>query len=95
MVLMDINALTARLREYTLTEDLASRLRDLQALGVGQLVRSVEKLHLLEAGRPIRDASRFFRVVRDEIIPLLEEYCYEDYDALHAVLEGEYNPDCS
>ncbi|TMA06313.1 MAG: ATP synthase A1 subunit C [Methanobacteriota archaeon] len=51
MVQMDVNALTARLRDYTLTEDLASRLRDLQALGVGQLVRSVEKLHLLEAGR--------------------------------------------
>jgi len=51
MVQMDINALTARLREYILTEDLSSRLRDLQALGVGQLVRSVEKLHLLEAGR--------------------------------------------
>lgn len=44
--------------------------------------------YLLEAGRPINDASRFFRVVRDEIIPLLEEYCYEDYDALHAVLGG-------
>src|SRR5881396_4306046 len=51
MVQMDLDALTARLRDYTLTEDLSSRLRDLQALGVGQLVRSVEKLHLLEAGR--------------------------------------------
>lgn len=51
MVAMDVNALAARLREYALTEELASRLKDLQALGVGQLVRSVEKLHLLEAGR--------------------------------------------
>ena len=39
-------------------------------------------------GRPVRDAARFFRVVRDEIIPLLEEYCYEDFDALHAILGG-------
>lgn len=51
MIAMDVNALSARLREYALTEDLAGRLRDLQALGVGQLVRTVEKLHLLEAGR--------------------------------------------
>src|SRR3972149_225483 len=43
--------LAARLREYRLTEELAGRLKDLQALGVGQLVRSVEKLHLLGAGR--------------------------------------------
>ena len=43
---------------------------------------------LMEAGKPVKDAVRFFRVVRDEIIPLLEEYCYEDYDALHAVLGG-------
>jgi 5-methylcytosine-specific restriction protein B len=41
---------------------------------------------LLEGSKPVRDATRFFQVVRDEIIPLLEEYCYEDYDALHAIL---------
>ena len=51
MMAMDANALAARLRDYALTEDLAGRLKDLQALGVGQLVRSVEKLHLLTAGR--------------------------------------------
>jgi V/A-type H+-transporting ATPase subunit C len=48
---MDATALAAALRDYALTEDLAGRLKDLQALGVGQLVRSVEKLHLLTAGR--------------------------------------------
>lgn len=51
MVAMDVNALTSALREYAFTEELSGRLKDLQALGVGQLVRSVEKLHLLEAGR--------------------------------------------
>jgi V/A-type H+-transporting ATPase subunit C len=51
MVSLDANALTARLREYLLTEDLASEIKDLQARGVGSLVRRVEKLHLLEAGR--------------------------------------------
>jgi len=51
MLTMDAAGLAARLREYRLTEELAGRLKDLQALGVGQLVRSVEKLHLLGAGR--------------------------------------------
>src|SRR5947208_14237551 len=51
MVSLDVNGLAARLRDYALTEDLSTRLKDLQALGVGQLVRSVEKLHLREAGR--------------------------------------------
>ena len=55
---------------------------------VGRDARNLQVGHsfLLEAGKPVKDAARFFRVVRDEIIPLLEEYCYEDYDALHAIL---------
>ena len=51
MITLDAAALAARLGGIRLTEDLAPRLKDLQALGVGQLVRSVEKLHLLSAGR--------------------------------------------
>src|SRR5256885_10294370 len=51
MVALDVNGLAARLRDYAATEDLPTKLNDLQALGVGQLVRTVEKLHLLEAGR--------------------------------------------
>lgn len=55
---------------------------------VGRDARNLQVGHsfLLEAGRPVNDAARFFRVVRDEIIPLLEEYCYEDFDALHSIL---------
>ena len=57
---------------------------------VGRDARNLQVGHsfLLEAGKPVKDATRFFQVVRDEIIPLLEEYCYEDYDALHAILGG-------
>jgi len=51
MVSMDANGLTARLQEYPVTEALSARLKDLPAIGVGQLVRSVEKSHLLAAGR--------------------------------------------
>ena len=55
---------------------------------VGRDARNLQVGHsfLLEDGKPVKDAARFFRIVRDEIIPLLEEYCYEDYDALHAIL---------
>ena len=57
---------------------------------VGRDARNLQVGHsfLLEAGKPVKDAARFFRVVRDEIIPLLEEYCYEDFDALHNILGG-------
>ena len=57
---------------------------------VGRDARNLQVGHsfLLEGGRPVKDAVRFFRVVRDEIIPLLEEYCYEDFDALHSILGG-------
>jgi 5-methylcytosine-specific restriction protein B len=55
---------------------------------VGRDARNLQVGHsfLLEAGKPIKDAARFFQVIHDEIIPLLEEYCYEDYDAIHAIL---------
>src|SRR4051812_33437333 len=55
---------------------------------VGRDARNLQVGHsfLMEGGKPVKDAVRFFRVVRDEIIPLLEEYCYEDFDALHNIL---------
>jgi 5-methylcytosine-specific restriction protein B len=57
---------------------------------VGRDARNLQVGHsfLMDGGRPVKDAARFFQVVRDEIIPLLEEYRYEDFDALHAVLGG-------
>jgi len=57
---------------------------------VGRDARNLQVGHsfLMEGGKPVRDPGRFFRVVRDEIIPLLEEYCYEEFDALHKILGG-------
>lgn len=37
---------------------------------------------LLEGGSPVADAEEFARRFRQEILPLLQEYCYEDYGAL-------------
>jgi 5-methylcytosine-specific restriction protein B len=37
---------------------------------------------LLEDGEPITDADEFARRFQQEILPLLQEYCYDDYSAL-------------
>ncbi|MCY1247170.1 hypothetical protein D9M72_604730 [compost metagenome] len=36
--------------------------------------------------QPIVSLSEFARVLRDEIIPLLEEYCYDDFGTLEQIL---------
>ncbi len=55
---------------------------------VGQDARNLQIGHsyLLEAGRPIADLATLAKVLRDDIIPLLEEYCYEDFSALEKIL---------
>ncbi|HXH09643.1 MAG TPA: AAA family ATPase [Alphaproteobacteria bacterium] len=42
--------------------------------------------YLLEGERPITDFGKLSKVIHEEIIPLLEEYCYEDYAALEKIL---------
>ncbi len=39
--------------------------------------------------QPITSVAEFARVLRDDIIPLLEEYCYDDFGALRDILGGE------
>lgn len=41
---------------------------------------------LKEDGTPIDDFSEFARALHEDIIPLLEEYCYEDYSTLEKIL---------
>jgi len=41
---------------------------------------------LKEDGKPIADFSEFARALHEDIIPLLEEYCYEDYSTLEKIL---------
>ncbi len=55
---------------------------------VGRDARNLQIGHayLLEGGRPITSFARFVRVIEEDIIPLLEEYCYEDYTALEKIL---------
>jgi 5-methylcytosine-specific restriction protein B len=42
--------------------------------------------YLMHEGKPISSLRRLVQVVRDDLIPLLEEYCYEDYEALERIL---------
>ena len=42
--------------------------------------------YLLEGGKPVTEFSLFVRILAEDIIPLLEEYCYEDYGALAQIL---------
>ena len=55
---------------------------------VGRDARNLQVGHsyLLEKGRPIGDFMRFSRAVQQDIIPLLQEYCYEDYSMLEKIL---------
>lgn len=55
---------------------------------VGRDARNLQIGHsyLLENGHPIGDFSTFARVMQDDILPLLEEYCYEDYTRLEKIL---------
>lgn len=42
--------------------------------------------YLMSDGAPLHELSRFAEALRDDILPLLEEYCYEDFDALERIL---------
>ncbi len=64
----------------------ALNLRIMEYLGHDARNLQVGHSYLLEEGRPIRSFSRFAEIVRDEIIPLIEEYCYSDYSAVGKIL---------
>lgn len=55
---------------------------------IGRDARNLQIGHayFLENGRPVSDFGRFARILQEDILPLLEEYCYEDYDALEKIL---------
>lgn len=44
--------------------------------------------YFLDRGQPIESTTRFVQILREDVIPLLEEYCYADFRAL-AELVGD------
>ena len=55
---------------------------------IGRDARNLQVGHsyLMKGEKPIGDFGEFVRVLAEDIIPLLEEYCYEDYSALARIL---------
>jgi 5-methylcytosine-specific restriction protein B len=41
--------------------------------------------YLLTGGRPIQEFSQLARVLQEELLPLLEEYCYDDWTRLEQI----------
>jgi 5-methylcytosine-specific restriction protein B len=66
-----LDALNTRIREHVG--------RDARNLQIGHS-------YLMQGGTPIRDLATLKRAIRDDILPLLEEYCYEDFEALSNIL---------
>jgi len=65
------NALNERIRQHVG--------RDARNLQIGHS-------YLMHSGSPIKDIAALKRALRHDIIPLLEEYCYEDYNTLESIL---------
>jgi 5-methylcytosine-specific restriction protein B len=55
---------------------------------IGRDARNLQIGHayFLDGGKPVADLAKFVRILQDDILPLLEEYCYEDYATLEKVL---------
>src|SRR5262249_16357458 len=66
-----LNALNERIRSHLG--------RDARNLQIGHS-------YLLEGGKPVTDFHRFVRILAEDIVPLLEEYCYEDYGVLTHII---------
>lgn len=66
-----LSALNERIRTHVV--------RDARNLQVGHA-------YLMEFGRPVTDFARFSRILAEDIFPLLEEYCYENYSLLRNLL---------
>ena len=66
-------------------DELNSRIRQ----HIGKDARNLQIGHAYlmdESGKPVTDFAKFSRIIAEDIIPLLEEYCYEDYTALSEIL---------
>jgi 5-methylcytosine-specific restriction enzyme B len=59
---------------------------------VGRDARNLQIGHsyLMKAGAPLTEVAMLKRAIQDDIIPLLEEYCYEDYAKLASILGKDF-----
>lgn len=60
--------------------------RIIQSVGHDARNLQIGHSYLMDGDQPIRSFEVFARVIQDDLLPLLEEYCYEDYRALVKIL---------
>ena len=46
--------------------------------------------YLMKNDKPIKNEEQLLAAVRDEILPLLQEYCYDDYNTLREILGSKF-----
>ena len=58
------------------------------AAHVGRDGRNLQVGHsyLMSSGHPIQEFQHLARVLQEDVLPLLEEYCYEDWETLERIL---------
>jgi 5-methylcytosine-specific restriction protein B len=66
-------------------DDFLSTLNDRIAAREGR-ERQIGHAFLLDGSQPVSEPGEFARRFRQEILPLLQEYCYDDYGQLAAYL---------
>jgi 5-methylcytosine-specific restriction protein B len=66
-----------------LVEHLGARARNLQ----------VGHSYFFHGGQPIRDFGLFRKAVQSDLLPLLQEYCYDDLEALSRIVGDLYRKD--
>jgi 5-methylcytosine-specific restriction protein B len=59
---------------------------------LGQDGRNLQVGHsyFLSAGRPIVDIHQLTMILQEDILPLLEEYCYDNWDTLEQILGKQF-----
>jgi len=46
--------------------------------------------YFLENAKPIRDFEKFRKIILEDILPLIEEYCYGDYGMISNIIGGGF-----
>jgi len=78
---------SAKVEEFSLgafLEELNKKVRE----HIGRDARNLQIGHayFMESGQPVTSTRAFSRIFREDIIPLLQEYCYEDFTTLAKIL---------
>lgn len=59
---------------------------------IGRDARNLQIGHsyFMEGEKPITSQNRFRQVIAEDILPLIEEYCYGDYERMAAILDSDF-----